>query len=45
MYDESTDYETKASTLSDQLAQQGMDLNKQVQARVDQAKHDLDAIR
>ena len=45
LYDESDDYITRATTLDHELLRQWAELRKQVRARADQAKHELDAIR
>jgi hypothetical protein len=45
LYDESSDYQTRARTQSDQLMHQSSNLDKQVQARIDAAKQNLAAIR
>jgi hypothetical protein len=45
LYDESQDYETRATTQADELSRQWKQLDKQLQGRIDAAKRDLAAIR
>lgn len=45
LYDESADYETRADTLNNELNRKLIDLEDQVQSRIDQVKRDLEAAR